>query len=284
MLSPPIAVTPDRGDWPAVRACLSAHGSAAVYGELAAWSPDDEDSPALRAVLGRDWPCGRIGEHAPSRRRYIASRLLLKHTAAAALRAEATDLEMAYGLTGRPSVWGCDQIDLSLSHSDALLLVGLTSRGRIGVDAERADRQLHGLRMARSVCTPGERNALETLPEEERNDRLVCLWTLKEAYTKAIGQGMRFPFTAFGFDLGPPEDAGHPGCRPPRLCRPDGTPCEGTAWSFRTDVLHLGDVAFRVSTAVRDAGLGRTANIEAATTLDPEIFAAVSGALAEPSG
>ncbi|GAA2311674.1 4'-phosphopantetheinyl transferase family protein [Streptomyces violaceusniger] len=283
MLSRPIAVAPDGRDWAAVRADLSAHGNATVYGQLAAWQPDGEHSPALRAVLGRDWPRGRVVEHAPSRHRYIASRLLLKHTAAAALRAEAADLEIAYGLTGRPSVRGCDQIDISLSHTDTLLLVGLTSRGRIGVDAERADRRLYGLSMARSICTPGELTALDTLPEEERNDRLVCLWTLKEAYTKAIGQGLRFPFTAFGFELGPlPGGTGHSECRPVRLCRPDGTPAGGAAWSFRTDVLHVGDVAFRVSAAVRDAGLGRSADIDAATMLDSEIFAAVSEALAGP--
>ncbi|WP_374106363.1 4'-phosphopantetheinyl transferase superfamily protein [Streptomyces sp. TRM70350] len=38
-----------------------------------------------------------------------------------------------------------------------------------------------------------ERAALRRLPYEERNARLVRLWSLKEAYTKALGQGCASP-------------------------------------------------------------------------------------------
>ncbi|TXS54763.1 4-phosphopantetheinyl transferase family protein, partial [Streptomyces sp. me109] len=37
------------------------------------------------------------------------------------------------------------------------------------------------------------------MPEDERTVRLLHLWTLKEAYTKALGHGMRRRFAAFGF-------------------------------------------------------------------------------------
>ncbi|MEV8129117.1 4'-phosphopantetheinyl transferase superfamily protein [Streptomyces sp. NPDC085944] len=216
-----------------------------VHGQLTAWQPEHDESAELRAVLGRDWQYFHGIEHTPYRLRYAASRLLIKHVAAAALRVDASDLELARGLAGRPSLRGCDQLDISLSHTGGLLLAGLTRRGRIGVDAENADRRVHGPGLLRGACTPGELTAVQELPESERDGALVRLWTLKEAYSKAIGQGLRVPFTTFGFDLRE---------RPLRLRAADGTPAAGSAWSFHTDELNTGGSAYRLGVAVWDSG------------------------------
>lgn len=273
VLGEPIAVTARGGPWSLVREELRTHGSALVHGRLADWRPEDADGDGLRTLLGRDWARYRGLAHTEVRDRYAASRRLLKHAAAAALRADAADLELTYGATGRPSLRGCDQIDISLSHTDDLLLVGLTTRGLIGVDAERADRQLYGKGLDRHICTPQERRDLDALPPDRRNPSLVRLWTLKEAYSKAIGQGLQFRFTEFGFG---------PDGRPVRVNRPDGTPGSGAEWSFRTYALDVGGVAFCVSAAVHDAGLGRTLDTEITTMLDAEAVSAIHEALGEP--
>ncbi|WP_371681546.1 4'-phosphopantetheinyl transferase superfamily protein [Streptomyces sp. NBC_01276] len=266
----PIAVRADGTDWEAVRADLRTHGTALVHGTLADWRPRDADGPALRAVLGRDWARYSSIAHEDIRERYAASRRLLKHAAAAALHADAVDLELTYGPTGRPYLRGCDQIDISLSHTGDLLLVGLTTRGLVGVDAELADRQIYSKGLDRHICTPAERLNLTELEPAQRNPRLVRLWTLKEAYSKAIGQGMQFRFTEFGFG---------PDGRPVRVHRPDGTPGAGAEWAFRTYCLDVGGVAFCVSAAVYDAGLGRTLDTEITTMLDSEAAEALGRAL-----
>ncbi|WP_419992803.1 4'-phosphopantetheinyl transferase family protein [Streptomyces boninensis] len=269
-LGEPIAVTVTGADWTPFRTDLRRHGSALVHGRLTDWRADG-DSAAVRSVLGRDWPRYRQIAHAEIRERYAASRMLLKHTAAAALRADAADLELAYGPTGRPSLRGCDQIDISLSHTDDLLLVGLTTRGLIGVDAELAGRQLYRNNLDKHICTPQERRDLERLPPEERNPSLLRLWTLKEAYSKAIGQGLQFRFTEFGFG---------PDGRPVRVNRPDGTPGAGAEWFFRTYARDVAGVAFIMSAAVHDAGLGRTLDTEITTMLEADTTAAINEALA----
>lgn len=265
-----IAVTAEGTDWSPVHDDLREYGTAVVHGRLDDWRPGSMDGPALRAVLGRDWSRYRDIEHPDIRGRYAASRRLLKHAAAAALRAEATDLELAYGPTGRPYLRGCDQIDISLSHTDDLLLVGLTTRGLIGVDAERADRSIYARGLDRHICTPHERLLLSELPEPERNPSLVRLWTLKEAYSKAIGQGIQFRFTEFGFG---------PDNRPTQVNRPDGTAGTGEEWALRTVALDSGGTAFVISIAVYDSGLGRTLDTEITTMLDAEAAAAIQGAL-----
>ncbi|AWZ04258.1 MULTISPECIES: 4'-phosphopantetheinyl transferase superfamily protein [unclassified Streptomyces] len=274
-LGEPLAVAGpgDRADAERVRAELRRHGSVLVYGRLADWRPGDERAPALRAVLGRDWARFEDIEHPDIRSRYAASRLLLKHAAAGALSADAADLELAYGPTGRPSLRGCDQIDISLSHTGELLVVALTSRGLIGVDAERATRRLYRPGLDRHICTPQERRDLAALAEADRNRNLVRLWTLKEAYSKAIGQGMQFRFTEFGFGRG--------GGGRIRVLSPDGTPGEGDEWSFRTYALVSGGVDFTVSAAVYDAGFPGAPDTEVTSMLDAEAVEAIHEALAE---
>ncbi|MBW5485969.1 4'-phosphopantetheinyl transferase family protein [Streptomyces bambusae] len=270
-LGVPVAVGATGTDWDAVRADLRRYGTALVYGTLADWRPGDLAPDALRALLGRDWARYCDIAHEDIRDRYAASRRLLKSAAAAALHADAVDMELTYGPTGRPYLRGCDQIDITLSHTDDLLMVGLTTRGLIGVDAELADRRIYSKGLDRLICTPHERLGLGELAPEERNPRLVRLWTLKEAYSKAIGQGMQFRFTEFGFG---------PDGRPLQVNRPDGTPGAGAEWAFATYYLDVGDTEFCVSAAVYDAGLGRTFDTGITTMLDAEAAEALALALA----
>jgi 4'-phosphopantetheinyl transferase len=49
------------------------------------------------------------------------------------------------------------------------------------------------------VFSPRERAQLEDLPEAERPERALRLWTLKEAYIKARGMGLALPLNKFYF-------------------------------------------------------------------------------------
>ncbi|GAA2492812.1 MULTISPECIES: 4'-phosphopantetheinyl transferase family protein [Actinomycetes] len=270
-LTVPVEVADFRDSaWQQVRRDLLESGSALLWARLSALGEQLPQDVALREVLGRDWSRYLELTHEDVRRRYAASRLLLKCAAGAVLRSDPEQLELAYGPTGRPYLRGYDQIDISLSHTADVLLVGLTTRGLIGVDAERVDRQMYGSGLGRHVCTPYELITLSMLDERERNPSLVRLWTLKEAYSKAIGQGMNFRFTEFGFG---------PDGRPVQVQRPDGTVGTGDEWGFRSFVI---DDAYCVSAAVYDAGFGTTAQTDVATMLDQDCVDAIEEALNDP--
>ncbi|MFY4718927.1 4'-phosphopantetheinyl transferase family protein [Streptomyces sp. LaBMicrA B280] len=270
-LTVPVEVADFRDSaWQQVRRDLLESGSALLWARLSALGEQLPQDVALREVLGRDWSRYLELSHEDVRRRYAASRLLLKCAAGAVLRSDPEQLELAYGPTGRPYLRGYDQIDISLSHTGDVLLVGLTTRGLIGVDAERVDRQMYGSGLGRHVCTPYELITLSMLDERERNPSLVRLWTLKEAYSKAIGQGMNFRFTEFGFG---------PDGRPVQVQRPDGTVGTGDEWGFRSFVI---DDAYCVSAAVYDAGFGTTAQTDVATMLDQDCVDAIEEALNDP--
>ncbi|PYC78550.1 phosphopantetheinyl transferase [Streptomyces tateyamensis] len=257
-------------DWSPVVADLATQGTVLIHARLPHWRPPEPEGPELRRLLGRDWSKYLDIAHEQLRDRFAATRLLLKYAAGKSLGAgDPADVELSYGPTGRPYLRGCDQVDVSLSHTDDLLLVGLTTRGLIGVDAERADRQLYAKGMGRHVCTQDEMRLLaeEVGRGRDANQALLRLWTLKEAYSKAIAQGMAFRFTEFGFG---PDD------RPVQVNRPDGTPGTGQEWGFRT----FGLDEYVVSAAVYDAGFGRLRHTDFDNMLDEEAVAAIAEELA----
>jgi 4'-phosphopantetheinyl transferase len=236
-----------------------------VYGRIPAWLPRRGDIERLRPLLGRDWDRYASLAQPRMRERFLVSRLLLRHVAAAALETAPHLVDLSYQPGGRPYVRGCDQIDVSLSHTEEMMVVGITRRGRIGVDVERADRRLAGTGCEPQACTPYEKQQLDAGGDGARNDILVRLWTLKEAYSKALGQGLRFRFTEFGFAL---QESGA------RLVRPDGTPTGGTEWTFGTFTV---DERYVVSAAVYDAGFGELADLSVRTTLDEGLLDALLG-------
>lgn len=218
------------GPWRAqVRLDLARSGVSAVHWTRAHWTESDlPDQAALRELIGRDWDRFALLRRGPRRELFAVSRLLLKHAAAAALQTEPEYLELGYSLYGRPFIQGCDQLDVSLSHSGGLILLGLTTVGAIGVDVEPVDRHLDFGGADRHLCTPPESAAVQELPAAGRGEALLRLWTLKEAYTKALGLGLRLPFDEFGFTLD--EDA-------PVLLSADGDPFPDPAWRFTTAVI-----------------------------------------------
>ncbi|MFI7011782.1 4'-phosphopantetheinyl transferase family protein [Streptomyces sp. NPDC050145] len=260
-IAPPLHVRP-AGPWRRVPEHLAEYGNAIVYTTWGEWVPAAVTEPRLRRLLGRDWTRYRRLPDPTVRLRFVASRLLMKYTAAAALRADPESLEVSYRLGGRPYLRGFDQIDLSLTHTGDLMAVGLSRDGRIGVDAEPADRQMRFDLLQAQMCTPSEAAELAPLPEDEQTAETLRLWTLKEAYTKALGQGMRLGFTEFGFGL-----------RTGRLIAPDGNRASRGEWSFAT---HHALDRYLLSTACHDAGLDTSHDTSARTTLDAGFAAAMA--------
>ncbi|WP_063742018.1 4'-phosphopantetheinyl transferase family protein [Streptomyces yerevanensis] len=231
-ITPPVHVAGPAGPWDEVREGMHRRGNAVVFTTWGEWLSAVVTEPRLRLLLGRDWPRYRRTADPQVRHRFVAARLVLKHTAAAALGTEAAELDLAYKIGGRPHLRGLGQVDVGLSHTGELIVVGISRGGRIGVDAEPLSRTLTLDVMRRRMCTPAERAFLSGLDGPRQTAALLRLWTLKEAYTKALGQGLRLAFDEFGF---PPGVEGElPDGHDSGLLAPDGGPAERGAWAFGT--------------------------------------------------
>lgn len=109
----------------------------------------------------------------------------------------------------------------NLAHADGLVVMAVGRLPRIGVDVERVDDRAR-LAVARRYFSAAEADALDALPAGEQTRRFQRLWTLKEAWLKAMGTGISggLGSMTFHFENGAPrfERAGDP---------------EASRWAFR---------------------------------------------------
>ena len=96
-------------------------------------------------------------------------------------------------------------LQFSLAHSAATAVCAIRSGAPVGVDVEPVDRSIDPVELADMVLGPAEKKMLLELEDDARRQRFLALWTLKEAYVKAIGLGLTFSVTDCMFDLERPE-------------------------------------------------------------------------------
>jgi 4'-phosphopantetheinyl transferase len=117
----------------------------------------------------------------------------------------------AEGEYGRPELASCCAIDglrFNISHTRGLVTCAVAYRD-VGVDVESADRAVD-LDLADTVFAPEEALVLKSAPPALQRDLFFRLWTLKEAFIKATGEGLNRPLGSFSFTLGPVRIRLHP--------------------------------------------------------------------------
>ena len=133
---------------------------------------------------------------------FLVAHALTRRLLAAAARVEPLALCFTTGERGRPELSqpsSALELRFNLSHTRGLVACAVTLRRSIGVDVERIDRRVELLGVARHVFSAREIAGLEALTGEAQRLRFFDLWTLKEAYVKAIGKGLAGPLRAISF-------------------------------------------------------------------------------------
>lgn len=124
---------------------------------------------------------------------YVFAHGMLRTTLASYTDEEPGALVFERGGKGRPELRG-RAVRFNLSHTEGLVLIGVTRDGDLGVDAECIDAGRESdEQLAARVFTPGEM-------ANWRADRAFFeRWALKEAYIKARGDGLSLDLQRFGF-------------------------------------------------------------------------------------
>jgi len=139
----------------------------------------------------------RFADH---RRRFQIGHGALRAILGGYLCVDPADLEFVQGPRGKPYLAGAGPY-FNLSHSGKLALIGV-SRIEVGLDCEKV-RHLESLaEIARKHFSPAEFAALERLDGEARQLAFYRCWTRKEAYIKALGEGLSMPLDTFEVSLG----------------------------------------------------------------------------------
>jgi 4'-phosphopantetheinyl transferase len=132
----------------------------------------------------------RLDQH---RNRFITGRALMRTLLSQYLQTEPVKLEFLYNPYGKPFLsWasGGSALNFNLAHSENLALLAINRVGTIGVDVERI-RPLNDLdQLSASFFSARESTVFHRLPLEQKQVAFFNLWTRKEAWLKATGEGI----------------------------------------------------------------------------------------------
>ncbi len=161
---------------------------------------------ALTALLAPDERArAKRFHHSRDRDRFIVARGILRWILARYLRTDPRRLTFGENEHGKPRLIdaGSDAIAFNLSHSEGLALYALARGREVGVDVERVRRDLGDDAIAELFFSPREAACLRALPPVIRPAAFFALWTRKEAYVKAHGDGLTSDLDAFTVSLDP---------------------------------------------------------------------------------
>jgi 4'-phosphopantetheinyl transferase len=152
-------------------------------------SPDERER-AARFVFERD------------RRQFVVSRGALRVALGAYLERDPAGIAFSYGGRGKPSIADEHSVEFNVSHSGDVAVLALARGGPVGVDVEDMDRSVEVGALAERFFSREEAAHLRDLPEPHRREAFFRCWTCKEAYIKALGDGMAVALDSFSVNVG----------------------------------------------------------------------------------
>ena len=126
-------------------------------------------------------------------RRYQAVHGILRIILARYLNLDPTQINFTHSDRGKPYLTNdCNSLNLqfNLSHSENRAIVGISRDRSIGVDLEKMRPMGNAMLLAERFFCPSEYTLLTQAIPEERDKLFFQLWTAKEAYLKATGEGI----------------------------------------------------------------------------------------------
>lgn len=184
---------------------------------LESFLSEQERRNAKRFALERD------------RRRFIVARARLRELLGERLGTAAAEIEFSHGPHGKPALaqpFAGTKLRFNLSHSCELAVYGFAVDHEVGVDVEAVRPLPDADDIAAIFFSTAEYQAYCRLDAVDRTAGFFNCWTRKEAFIKAIGEGLHCPLKTFDVTLDPGESA--------RLIRVDRPGCANTDWEMQS--------------------------------------------------
>ena len=186
------------------------------FNELARTLSEDERLKAKRFYFQKD------------KRRFVVTHGVLRNILGRYLKIEPNRLKFSYGSRGKPTLNGIPDghsLCFNMSHSHSLALFAFTWGRKIGVDVEYVRSVPDAEEIADRFFSPRENAVFRTVPAGKKPEAFFNCWTRKEAFLKAIGDGLSRSLDSFEVSLFPGE--------PAQLLCVGGDPLEASRWRLR---------------------------------------------------
>ncbi len=162
------------------------------------------------------------------RRRYIVARGGLRSIISRYLDVPPEKLAFGYGPQGKPYLSRSNSsrpLQFNLAHSHELALYAFTRTCAVGIDIEYVQRRVTDIdQLAERFFSANERALYRALPIAARREAFFRCWTRKEAFIKAIGEGLSHPLDRF--------DVTFTADQAPAIVSIDGEQDVARAWSL----------------------------------------------------
>lgn len=171
------------------------------------------------------------------RQRFIVGRGLLRAILGRYLNIKPSQIQFCYGTRGKPSLAAttAETLRFNLSHSQGLALYAVTPEREIGIDIEYIRPLSQVEKLAERIFSEGEKAVFYTLPSHQQQEAFFNGWTRKEAYVKAIGDGLAQPLEQIEVSFKPGE--------PAKLRSIAGDSQAASQWSLQQLIPEVGYVA-----------------------------------------
>lgn len=170
--------------------------------------PDSPPTAAERALLSADELRRAERLVVPiKRRRVVHARVGLRLRLAERIGCAPETLEFGYGRRGKPYLRDHPGLQFNLSHSASKAALITAEGKRVGIDIENAVRDRRYDAFSKRFFAEEERDWLLASPPATIKDRFYRIWTIKEAYVKALGVGLGLAPRRYAFSLDDPIKA-----------------------------------------------------------------------------
>ena len=141
---------------------------------------------------------------------FVITRNLLRKILALYLKSNPKEILFEYSQFEKPylaNIHNKTQIYFNASHSHNIVLFAFALNRSVGVDVEYVRLDFNHDEIARRFFSDDEVEEFLSVPEESRPEAFYNCWTRKEAFIKAIGEGLSYPLKDFDVTLKPGEPA-----------------------------------------------------------------------------
>ena len=138
---------------------------------------------------------------------FIVARGILRLLIGKYLEINPAEVSFQYSEFGKPSIANNNSLQFNISHSQNIALFAFTKKFNIGVDVEFVNPKIEVQDIATRFFSTNEIKNLLALPEKQQTLGFFYCWTRKEAFIKAVGEGLSFPLDKFEVSLEPNKPA-----------------------------------------------------------------------------
>ncbi|HEY9828851.1 MAG TPA: 4'-phosphopantetheinyl transferase superfamily protein [Stenomitos sp.] len=143
------------------------------------------------------------------RERFIIARGCLRQVLSGYVGVAPQALCFSYGSHGKPVLANpraAQSLHFNVSHSHQVALYAIASNWPVGIDVEHI-HTVEWRELAKHVFSAKEQLALQHITAPLQQEAFFKGWTRKEAFVKALGQGLSIPLDQFDVTLHPQEPA-----------------------------------------------------------------------------